>query len=789
MNQYQKAKLNKILIIVAISLVVIVLIAMTSYILIKNNSNKQKVSYDDTITGKNYFVDIVIDTEAKTVKRDQKETTLQEEFGIDDAKAELMLYSPGDVTSYFEDSTVEVEMENKKIHLKNPFQTKTLLVEADEIEDNFDAVEELPVQEGLFLLKYDSQKRAKAAYEYLQTEQGIKKVEPDEVSFINTINDESQTVYGAAKEEKNSKTKDFGVSAMGLDKYKSLIKENGNLSNVTIATIGYGAAIENEYFKGKISDDYYNFIAESGKEKDVHETIPQGSRMLEVIKESTTDNIKILPLVVINDENYTTTSTIIQALTYAAEKSDVICYEFVHNQNYMIDLCLQNVFKANVPVCCVTKMGKENEEIFPANNATTIAVSSIDKALKTTSYSGSGEYIDFVASSTDVAEIFNASASVSKWSGAGYSNAHIAALIGLIKTYNKEFTILEIYNTIRNFCQDLGSHGKDNTYGYGFPNFSEIKMSDIDKKLPQITEITIDNEKWEKTKQLAMKASDNIRIYGWNITKSKDVPKDWKKPKGLVNSIDVTDDIKENTIYYIWVTDSAGNVSYLSKEINKIDTKAPNIQYVIDDSKKDTEKYVTIKITATDDESGLHEMAYSWDKQSWGSDNNILKVTENGTHTIYVRDKLENISEKTITIKSFPQEGKAEIDTGDIIKDIKVSDKWEGNTNNEVIITLNNNIGIQKWKITKKDSPPSDFIETQNENTTNTIGSDEENSEQNQVENTTQDVVEEQPDESQGYTNVSITVTLDAKKKYYVWIKDRQGDVVSQGFKIKKVEL
>ena len=119
----------------------------------------------------------------------------------------------------------------------------------------------------------------------------------------------------------------------------------------------------------------------------------------------------------------------------------MLCYK---KKNYMIELLLQKAFKENVPVCCVTKAEKENEEIFPANNSTTIAVSSVDKDLKTTSYSGNGEYIDFVASSTDVQEIFNTSSTVSKWSGAGYSNAHIASLIALIKTYNKQATILEI---------------------------------------------------------------------------------------------------------------------------------------------------------------------------------------------------------------------------------------------------------------------------------------------------------------------------------------------------------
>ena len=766
MNEYKRAKLNKILIIVAIVLIVISIISIISYGVFRRKIDNEKLNYNDTVIGKNYFSEITIDTESKKVKRDEKETSLQEEFGINDSYAEELLQSTGDLINYFENSTIEVEMQNKIIHLKNPYQTKTLIVEADEIEDNFDAIIEEEIQEGLFILKYDTQKRTRAAYQYLQ-QQGIKKVEIDEVSIINVINDESQTVYGETKTNEKSDSKDYGATAMGLNNYKKIVKDNGNASPVVVATIGYGANIQNEYFKNKISEDYCNFIAE--EEKDIHETIAQGSRILEVIKESTSDNVKILPLVVINDENYTTTSSILKAIIYATEKADVICYELTHKQNYMIEKVLQDSFKRNVPVCCVTKKSAENEEDFPANNSTTIAVSSIDKNLKTTSYSGSGEYIDFVASSTDVEEIFNVSSSVSKWSGAGYSNAHIASLIALIKSYNKEATILEIYNEIRNYCKDLGTQGRDSIYGYGFPDFTGIKISDIENKLPEIKELNIDEEKWEKSKIVSVKGTDNIRIYGWNITKSKDVPKEWKKLEVVTNNLDVKDEIKDNGTYFIWVTDSAGNVAYLTKDITKIDKISPSIQYTIDDSKKETEKYITIKVTSKDDESGLHQMPYSWDKKSWGTDNNNLNVTKNGTYTVYVRDALENISEKKITIKSFPQEGTAELDIGNVIKEVKVSSNWEGNKNNEVVITLQDNMDIETWKITESDMVPQEFEDPEDANTI-----DLNQTQQNQ--------------NLQGFTNVTITASLEIDKKYYVWVKLRNKTVNSQGLIIRKTQ-
>ena len=240
--------------------------------------------------------------------------------------------------------------------------------------------------------------------------------------------------------------------------------------------------------------------------------------------------------------------------------------------------------------------------------------------------------------------------------------------------------------------------------------------------------------------------------------------------------MDVRDEIKENGTYYIWVTDSAGNIAYLTKEVTKIDKNPPTIQYTIDDSKKDTEKYITIKATGKDNESGLHQMAYSWDKQSWGTENNSINVTKNGTYTIYVRDALENISEKKITIKGFPQEGKAMIDEGNVIKEVKVSSNWENNINKEVIITLQDNLDIETWKITESDIAPQEFEDQEDVNLVD----------QNQT--TQQNQVVQQNQDSQGFTNVTITASLEKDKKYYVWVKLRNRTVNSQGFIIKKPE-
>ena len=656
MQPNKRAKLNKILIIITIILVVITIICAISYIIIKNKKTEE--SYEDRVIAKNYFMEMTIDLHKKEAKRDGNQINLKDEFDITEEQQNLILSSETELLNFFADSTFEVNIKEGVAYITNKYQTKKLLVEiSEESTPNFHAENVDEVQKGIYILSYDTQKKARAAYENLSTSNNIKNIDIDTVSKITSVNDVSQTVYGSNESNENNQYKSLGVTKMGLDNYQKIIEENGNPSDVIISTIGYGACIDNDYFVGKIDENYYNFIEDS---KNVKDTVPQGSRILEVIKESTTHNVKILPLVVVNNENYTTTSAIVKAIQYATTNSDVICYELANNENTIIDLMLKKAFTENKPVCCATISNKDLNGDYPANNSTTIAISSIDKSENFADYSGKGSYVDFSAYSTDVEEIFNTTSTISKWSGAQYSNAHIASAIALIKTYHKQYTILEIYNELRNWCNDLGDEGKDELYGYGVPDFSKIQISDIDNDMPEIQEIVYENNTWEKSKNIQIKANDNIRIFGWTVTNSDKEPGKWNHVETLTPTLDVSSTIEKNGTYYIWVTDSAGNVVNKTIEVNKIDNIPPSIDYTIDDSKLESDKYLTIKINAKDDESGLNQSPYSFDGTIWGTTKE-LKVTENGTYKIYVKDNLDNIAQKEIKINKFNQEGSATI--------------------------------------------------------------------------------------------------------------------------------
>ena len=812
MRRKTRTKVKKGLIIAGITIGVILLI-IAIIIAIKLHQQPE-ISYDDGITCKNYFTQITINLSNKEVKRDNKETSLKEEFNLSDEEENLAFSSMDEMRKLLSNSVFDISENGQTFTIKNLYQTKSIIVKSKNVKETVDREEVTQISENLYVLSFYSEKLTKAMYNYYKDKDYIEKIYYDDVTINKQINDISQTMYGGTEVDLNNHHS-LGATVMGLDNYNNIINENGNPKDIVIGTIGYGINYQNEFFNERISDNYYNFVLNN---KDISETIAQGSRIAEVLVDSTTNNVKIMPLVTVTEEGYTSTSSILKAIAYAAKNSDVICYELINTQSEPIDLALESCFKENVPVSCVSsnsqyetstensqKEENSKEGDYPANHGMTIAVSSLDREMNLADYSGKGDYIDFSAPSTDVEEIFSNSANISRWSGAQYSNAQIAATIALIKTYSKDATILDVYNFLRNFSEDLGDEGKDELYGYGCPKFQNLTIGDIDKTSPEFKEVTFENDTWEVVKQVKIVANDNIRMKDWAITKNENGPddKEWNAMQAVTPDLDVSSTLTENGKYYIWIRDIAGNTATKEIQIDKIDNTPPEIAYTIN---KDTlaAGYVTITVTAEDSQSGLYDSPFSWDKITWSQENSTRTIKENGRYKVYAEDNLGNISEKEILVDCFPQVGTFELKDGNIITNMKVSANWIGNTNNDVEIELNKDLDIAGWQITTDENTPSEFVAVEG---ANVIVENQENNNNNSSNNTSlpnnvviDGNIQESNTTAQENTQPQIQViprtepivlhtTLDIDKTYYFWTKDSYGNTAYQAFVIHKAVI
>ena len=167
----------------------------------------------------------------------------------------------------------------------------------------------------------------------------------------------------------------------------------------------------------------------------------------------------------------------------------------------------------------------------------------------------------------------------------------------------------------------------------------------------------------------------------------------------------------------------------------------------------------------------------------------------------------------------FPQEGRYELQDGNIITQMAVSAEWEENTNKNVQITLNKDIDIIGWQITTGNFNPQEFVLTEDEqnrqnNSTNTNNNQANvNNNQNNVnvsipsnvvlENitTTENTLNENTtNASQTEQNtqievprrtepIVITAELEINKDYYLWTKERNGNISYQIFRIYKAQI
>ena len=222
MKKIFEKKINVILII-ALAILVVVTIAAVVIWQVTTKNVKQEISYEDKVNCNNYFENIAINLDLKRVKRDGQDTTLKEEFGISESEENNILSSEVNIREFFQNSSFEVSKKENIMYIKNDFQTKKIIVIADNIDENksFDAVSSKKMPSGMYILEYDTKRKTKAAYEYFSSQGGVK-VLKDEISYVSQISDESQTMYGGEQEDLPNSSISRGITMMGLDNFKNM---------------------------------------------------------------------------------------------------------------------------------------------------------------------------------------------------------------------------------------------------------------------------------------------------------------------------------------------------------------------------------------------------------------------------------------------------------------------------------------------------------------------------------------------------------------------------------------
>ena len=194
MRRKTRTKVKKYLKIIGIIIGIILLIVGIFFAI--KLSRRPEISYEDGIVGKNPFIEITIDLASKEVKRDNLESSLRDEFDITEEQENLAYTSVEEMQNLLSDSVFDISVDGQKFTIKNKYQTKKIIVEADEVKQTVDGEEITELSQGMYLLSFKTERLTKAMYSYYQSQEYIKQIYNDEIFIDEPINDISQTVYG-----------------------------------------------------------------------------------------------------------------------------------------------------------------------------------------------------------------------------------------------------------------------------------------------------------------------------------------------------------------------------------------------------------------------------------------------------------------------------------------------------------------------------------------------------------------------------------------------------------------
>ena len=287
-----------------------------------------------------------------------------------------------------------------------------------------------------------------------------------------------------------------------------------------------------------------------------------------------------------------------------------------------IDETMSAAFKSKISV--IASYIEAND----LTNEITIAYNS-----KTTDYSKDSETIDINATSTNYNLIEYSSDNVTYTS---------------IDTPSKDVTITKTY-----------TEDKDETIYFrdemGNLKSEIVVLSKLDKTGPIIT-VTVSSD-WGSSNTVNITLEDEKSgLADYALTETETEPNEWTSVTG--KSTTITKDVTSNKKYYVYAKDALGNISHKDVEVSHVDTAAPTIVSLTEQSGYGATS--TITAVAKDTESGITGYAFtesSTEPTSWTSVDNVItestytyKATKNGTIYFWVKDGSGHKINKAITV-------------------------------------------------------------------------------------------------------------------------------------------
>ena len=370
---------------------------------------------------------------------------------------------------------------NSEEDATSPYKLKRIIVKSKQYVDGHGAIDVVSGYNDLYIFQYASIEDTMRAHEYFKT-----------LDYIEwCVVDQEVSACGL---EDSFSYQSWGVSDMGVEEYSTYLTTQigtSNLNEVVVAVLDTGIDTDHSWFTNRILYSYgKDFSGDSHstayefEDEDGH-----GTHVAGIICDLTLANVKILPVKVLGNNGLGSLTGIIAGMNYvidlkknglnicAINLSLAAINTPIGSANY--NLCKDAIDAAyDEGILCVVAGGNEGvdvENVIPSNVEKAITVSVVEFPLNTTDINelrvcNYGSKIDFCAPGSDILSAHINGGTILR-SGTSMAAPHVCACIALLYSdSNKNYTMSQVENKLRENAIDIGTSGWDPSFGYGFVN-------------------------------------------------------------------------------------------------------------------------------------------------------------------------------------------------------------------------------------------------------------------------------------------------------------------------------
>ncbi len=335
---------------------------------------------------------------------------------------------------------------------KNIYATKRLIVISKTDTFNNYGAENVVNFGNIYVLQYKTEEETKIAYRTLKMTNTIESVEIDTV--METEENEASAEQ-TQKTETNTKLKEY------LDTLKSIKQVK-----VAVLDTGINKGVVNA---NRIIDLGIN-ASTTGKENAIDDDNGHGTEMAQIILNSTSEYVKVMPIKIANSNGKATVLNtylgIKQAIENNADIINISMNAYKSATSQILEEAINEATEKGISVIVSAGNNSVNvKNIVPSNIKSAIVVSAIENNGNFASYSNYGSTIDYCTYGT-----YNGK------TGTSYAAASMSGIFAEVLSKNANISDVE------NYVIDLGDEGRDNYYGKGFIGFKSIETENNEEE-------------------------------------------------------------------------------------------------------------------------------------------------------------------------------------------------------------------------------------------------------------------------------------------------------------------